>query len=203
LSQRGRVLVAITGASGVVYAVRLISVLRRMGVLEAVIHSRSSILSARSEGIELERFLEALKLQGVRVYGENDIAAPYASSSSAPDAMVVIPCSVKTLASIAYGIADNLITRAALSVLRLSRKLILVPRETPLGRAEIKAMLEAAENGAIILPASPAFYVKPRHLSDIVNFIVGKVLDVLGYQHSLYPRWSGKLEGYSSSSSPR
>jgi 4-hydroxy-3-polyprenylbenzoate decarboxylase len=187
------VLVAITGASGIIYAVRLISFLRKVNRLEAIIYSKPSLLSAESEGIRLRKYLGTLKAQGIPVFSEDDITAPYASSSSAPDAMVIAPCSMKTLASIAYGLADNLITRAALSVLRLSRRLILVVRETPLGKAEIKAMLEAADNGAIILPASPAFYIRPRHISDIVDFIVGKILDVLGFEHDLYRRWKGLI----------
>ncbi len=173
------------------YAVRLIGYLLRRNLLEAVLYTRAALLSAESEGINLRAYMETLSAKGVQVYGEESITAPYASSSSIPDAVVVIPASMKTVASIAYGLGDNLVTRAALSALRLGRKVVLVPRETPLGKAELKALLAAAENGAIILPASPAFYTKPRRLVDIVNFIVGKVLDVLGIEHSLYKRWRG------------
>jgi 4-hydroxy-3-polyprenylbenzoate decarboxylase len=190
-----RVLVEVTGASGIIYAIRLISFLYRRNMLEAVVYTDAAALTAKSEGIDLEKFLNGIR---AKVYKDRDVWAEYASSSNVPDAVVVIPCSMKTLSAIAYGYADNLIVRAALAALRMGRKLILVVRETPLGLAELRAMLRAGENGAIILPASPAFYHRPRHLADIVNFIVGKVLDVLSVEHNLYRRWSG----YSISSSP-
>ncbi|ABM79921.1 UbiX family flavin prenyltransferase [Hyperthermus butylicus] len=191
-----RVLVAITGASGVIYGARLVAHLAKRGLLEAVIYTPSALIVAREEGIDLEKFIKGL---GVPAYLSTRLDAPYASSSRAPWAMVVAPCSMKTLAALAHGYSDNLVTRAALAVLRLGRKLVLVVRETPLGKAELRNMLLAAENGAIILPAAPAFYTRPRTLSDIVDFVVGKILDVLGIEHSLYQRW----RGYSNSSSPK
>lgn len=190
----GKILVAITGASGIVYGVRLVAYLARRGLLEAVIYTSSAVMVAKEEGIDLERFIKAL---GVPAYPSTRMDAPYASSSRAPCAMVIAPCSMKTLAAIAHGYGDNLVTRAALAVLRLGRKLVLVLRETPLGIAELRNMLLAAENGAIILPAAPAFYTKPRTISNMVDFIVGKILDVLDIEHRLYQRW----RGYSSSSS--
>ena len=190
----GRVLVAVTGASGVVYGVRLVEVLLDLGVrVDAVVTEAARRVSQLEEGYDVR---ERLAEMGVRVYGERDIDAPYASSSSAPDAMVVAPCSTRTLAAIACGLADNLVTRAALAVLRLRRPLVLVVRETPLGVTELENMLRAARAGAVILPASPAFYHRPKTVKDMVDFVVGKVLDVLGIEHRLYRRW-----GYSSSSS--
>jgi 4-hydroxy-3-polyprenylbenzoate decarboxylase len=192
-----RILVAVTGASGVVYGVRLVQVLLEKGVsVDAVVTRAARRISVYEEGYDVA---DKLASMGVRVYGEDEIDAPYASSSSAPDAMVVAPCSTRTLAAVAHGLADNLVTRAALAVLRLRRPLVLVVRETPLGLAEIENMLRAARAGAVILPACPAFYHRPRSVQDMVDFVVGKVLDVLGLEHNLYRRWGGV--GYSSSSS--
>lgn len=184
-----RVLVAVTGASGIVYGVRLVQVLLEKGVeVDAVVTEAARRVSLAEEGYDVA---ERIRSMGVRVYGERDLDAPYASSSRAPDAMVVAPCSTRTLAAIAMGLADNLVTRAALAVLRLRRPLVLVVRETPLGLAELENMVRAARAGAVILPASPAFYHRPRTVMDMVDFVVGKVLDVLGIEHSLYRRWGG------------
>lgn len=182
-----RVLVAVTGASGVAYALRLIEVLKSSHMLEAVIYTGAALKVAEAEeDIDLESWLKSL---GVASYRDEEIDAPYASSSRAPHAMVIVPCSMKTLAAISHGYADGLVARAALAMLRLRRPLVLVVRETPLGVAELKNMLEAALAGAVVLPASPGFYHKPRTVKDMVDFIVGKILDVLGVEHSLYKRW--------------
>ncbi len=184
---REDVLVAITGASGIRYAIRLIEVLREKGLLSAVIYSKAAIeVAFFEEEIDLEDYLKKYR---IIVYRDDDIRAPYASSSRAPEAMVIIPCSMNTLAKIAHGIQDNLITRAASSMLRLRRKLVLVVRETPIGPIEIRNMFVASLAGAVILPASPGFYSKPRTLNDVIDFVVGKVLDVLGIKHDLYKRW--------------
>lgn len=183
----GKVVVAITGASGIVYGLRLVKVLRDISLLDGVIYTRSAVAVAKhEEGIDLEVLLKKFTH---RVYSEDRWDAPYASSSNIPGAMVIAPCSMNTLAKIANGIQDNLVTRAANSILRLKRKLVLVIRETPLGVAEIENMLKAAIKGAVILPASPGFYARPKSIDDLVNFIVGKVLDVLGLEHELYKRW--------------
>jgi len=181
-----KVLVAVTGASGIVYAKRLVEILWHSNMLEAVLYTQAAVRVAREEGINLPEFLEGID---VKTYVDTDIEAPYASSSRIKGPMVIVPCSSRTLAAIAHGIADNLVTRAALATLRVGQKLVLVVRETPLGIAEIRNMLLAAENGAMILPASPAFYHKPQSISDLIDFIVGKVLDVLGFNHKLYTRW--------------
>ncbi len=186
------ILVAVTGASGIVYGVRLVEVLRSLGYrVEAVVTD-----AARRVGLAEEGYDPAEKIReiGVRVWSEHDIEAPFASSSSAPDAMVIAPCSTRTLAAIACGLADNLVTRAALAVLRMKRPLVLVVRETPLGITELENMLKAARAGAVVLPASPAFYHKPKTVIDMVDFIVGKVLDVLGIRHSLYRRWGERTK---------
>ena len=181
------VLVGITGASGIRYAIRLIEVLHERDLLAAVIYSKAAIqVAVHEEGINLEEYL---RNNVGNVYRDDDFGAPYASSSSAPESMVIIPCSMNTLAKIAHGIQDNLVTRAASSMLRLRRKLVLVIRETPLGPIEIRNMLIASLAGAVILPAAPGFYSKPKTLNDIVDFVVGKVLDALGIEHNLYKRW--------------
>ncbi len=181
-----KVLLAITGASGVRYGMRLAEILSEKKLLEAIIvTSAAEKVAEHEEGIRLRVELEAL----APVYDEHEIDAPYASSSRAVDAMVVAPCSMKTLAAIAHGFGGNLVTRAALAHLRLRRTLILVIRETPLSLADIENMRFAALMGAVILPASPGFYHQPRSVDDMVDFIAGKVLDVLGVGHSLYRRW--------------
>ncbi len=181
-----RVLLAITGASGVRYGMRLAEILSEKKLLEAIIvTSAAEKVAEHEEGIRLRDKLEAL----APVYDEHEIDAPYASSSRAVDAMVVAPCSMKTLAAIAHGFGSNLVTRAALAHLRLRRSLILVIRETPLSLVDIENMRSAALMGAVILPASPGFYHQPRGVDDMIDFIAGKVLDVLGVEHSLYHRW--------------
>lgn len=187
-SSERKVLVGITGASGIIYGIRLAEILYNMGLLEAIIYTRSAERVAKEE---MDRTLDdMLRIGDVKVYREDEIDAPYASSSRIPyGGMVIAPCSMRTLAAIANGLPDNLVTRAALSTLRLRRQLVLVVRETPLGIAELRNMLLAAENGAVILPASPGFYHKPKTIDDMVSFVVGKVLDVLGIVHNLYHRW--------------
>ena len=181
------VLVGITGASGIRYAIRLVEVLHKKDLLEAVIYSKAAAqVAIHEEELNLEKYL---RNNVDNVYRDDDFSSPYASSSNAPESMVIIPCSMNTLAKIAHGIQDNLVTRAASSMLRLRRKLVLVIRETPLGPIEIRNMLIASLAGAVILPASPGFYSKPKTLSDIVDFVVGKVLDALGIEHDLYKRW--------------
>lgn len=183
-----RILVGLSGASGIIYGMRLVEYLSERQLIEAVIYTKpAEVVAYYEEGINLRGWLNRMAVNSFR---EDEITAPYASSSNAADAMVIIPCSMNTLASIANGLSNNLLTRAALTMLRLKRPLLLVIRETPLGLAELRNMLKAALNGATILPASPAFYHKPRTIDDMVNFVVGKVLDVLGIKHDLYKPWS-------------
>jgi 4-hydroxy-3-polyprenylbenzoate decarboxylase len=125
------------------------------------------------------------------VYAPNDFAAPFASGSHLFDAMVVIPCSMGTLSGIACGSSDTLITRAADVCLKEKRRLIVVPRETPLSLIQMRNMVSVAEAGAVILPACPAFYSRPKSLDDLVDVLVGRVLDLLGVENDLYRRWEG------------
>jgi flavin prenyltransferase len=193
-------IVGISGASGSPYALRLLQALVKGGhsVYVSISGDGLSILKDETglklKGPEsevrsaLEKHLEAKKGQ-VRYFDENNMYAPIASGSVKVDAMVVIPCSMKTLAAIALGYASTLIERAADVTLKEKRKLIIVPRETPLSAIHLRNMLMLAELGCHIIPAMPAFYQHPRHVSDMVDFIVGRVLDSLGVENDLSPRW--------------
>lgn len=183
--------VAITGASGVRVGLRVVETLHRMpGVrLQGVIVSRGAIEVAKVEEPDIGDIVEHLK-HITKVYLEDDFASPLASSSNQPDAMAIVPASTKTIALIANGVASNLTARAALAIIRLGRRLVVAPRESPLGVVELENMLRLARAGAVIVPLSPGFYTMPRSVEDIVNFMAGKVLDALGLTgHGLYRRW--------------
>ncbi|AFH42734.1 UbiX family flavin prenyltransferase [Fervidicoccus fontis] len=188
-----RIVVALTGASGIIYGKKLIEVLVEKSYnMEIIYTEHANLVSKLEEGVSLEEFLVGISKKHsdkIKIYKEKDFMSPLASSSNIGDAMVIVPCSVKTLSQISYGISDNLVVRAALAFLRMKKKLVVVPRETPLGLIELNAMVELAKAGAIILPAMPAFYHKPKGIDDIVNFIVGKILDALGIENDLYERW--------------
>jgi 4-hydroxy-3-polyprenylbenzoate decarboxylase len=193
-------IVAISGASGAPYALRLLQVLVKGGhsVYLSISGDGLSILKDETnlqiKGSEtdiqyvLEKHLEAKEGQ-VNYFDEDNMYAPIASGSVKVDAMVVIPCSMKTLAAIAQGYASTLIERAADVTLKERRKLIIVPRETPLSAIHLRNMLTLAEIGCHIIPATPAFYHHPKHVSDMVDFIVGRVLDSMGIENDLSPRW--------------
>jgi len=192
--------VAISGASGAPYAYRLLQALITGGhsVYLTISGDGLSILNDEAnlqlKGPEadiqyaLEKHFDAREGQ-VKYYNEDNMYAPIASGSVKVDAMVVIPCSMKTLASIANGFASNLIERAADVMLKEKRKLILMPRETPLSAIHLRNMLTLAELGCHIIPAMPAFYHHPQRVSDMVDFIAGRVLDSMGVENNLAPRW--------------
>jgi len=183
------VLIALTGASGVIYAERLIQVLaeKKTPRIAGLVYSASAL-----KVYELELGKELHVPSEVKVYSENDFTSPFASSSSLPECMVIVPASMNTIAKIAAGLQDNLITRAASAMLRTRRRLVVVPRETPLGVVELENMLKLARMGAVILPACPGFYHMPKKLGDLVDFMVGKILDSLGVENDLYKRWGQK-----------
>lgn len=187
-----RIVVAMTGASGVIYGIRFLETLSELrGDIEIDL-----IISKVAENIiriETEYDPSYVKSLATRVFNPGDLTAPIASGSYLFEAMVIIPCSTKTLSAIAYGYSENLITRAADVALKEKRKLILVPRETPLSPIHLENMLKLARLGVVILPACPGFYHGPKKISDLVDFIVGKVLDQLGIEHDLFERWSGEI----------
>ncbi|MHC1571000.1 MAG: UbiX family flavin prenyltransferase [Methermicoccaceae archaeon] len=181
------VVVGITGASGVGMGVRLLEVLSSAG------HTTHLVLSdaaTRILALETDTSVQSLKGMASRWWDNSRMDAPIASGSYHIDAMVVAPCSMKSLSSIANGYADTLISRAADVCLKERRTLVLVPRETPLSLIHLENMVRAARAGACILPACPAYYTHPKGVQECVDFIVGRVLDVLGVAHELYPRWS-------------
>ncbi len=192
--------VAISGASGAPYAYRLLQALITGGhtVYLTISGDGLSILNDEAnlqlKGPEtdiqyaLEKHFEAREGQ-IKYYNEDNMYAPIASGSVRVDAMVVIPCSMKALASIANGFASNLIERAADVTLKEKRKLIIVPRETPLSAIHLRNMLTLAELGCHIIPGMPAFYHHPQRVSDMVDFIAGRVLDSMGIENDLAPRW--------------
>jgi 4-hydroxy-3-polyprenylbenzoate decarboxylase len=183
-----RLIVAITGASGVIYGKRLLEVLQNKKV------ETHLIISKAAEKIiehELETTKKDIEKLARYVYSIDDLTAPVASGSFRIDAMIIIPCSMKTLAGIAQGYSENLILRVADVTLKEKRRLILVPRETPLNIVHLRNMLDLARQGVTIVPAMPAYYHGPKRINDIVDYVVGKVLDCLEIEHALFKRWSG------------
>jgi len=183
-----RLIVAITGASGVIYGKRLLEVLREKRIETHLIVSKAAEKVVEHE---LETTKKDLERLAHHVYSVDDFNAPLMSGSFQTDGMIIIPCTMKTLAGIAHGYSDNLILRAADVTLKERRKLIVVPRETPLSVVHLRNMLSVAELGVAVIPAMPAYYHKPKEIDDLVDFVVGKVLDCLGVEHRLFKRWDG------------
>jgi len=185
-----RLIVAITGASGAVYGVRLLQALRASGAAEShLVVSSSGLMTAQQE-LDMGR----ADLEGLAdvVHNVKDIGASIASGSFRSAGMVVAPCSMKTLAGIANGLADNLVTRAADVVLKERRRLVLVARETPLNLAHLRNMTAVTEMGGIVFPPVPAFYTRPDSLDDMVGHTVGRLLDLFDLPHDgLVRRWGG------------
>ncbi|MGI9952089.1 UbiX family flavin prenyltransferase [Moorellaceae bacterium AZ2] len=184
-----RVVVAITGATGAIYGIRLLQVLQSLEVETHLILSR---WGEKTIEIETPWEVEAVRALATVNYQEDHLEAAVASGSFRHEGMVVVPCSMKTLANIAHGLASNLVSRAADVTLKEGRKLILVPRETPLNAIHLENMLRLARLGVVILPPMPAFYHRPRTLEDLVDHLVGRILDQLGLEHNLYRRWGGE-----------
>lgn len=192
--------VAITGASGAVYGLRLCRELLRSGAGLTLLVSSAGHQVLREEcGLdwrgdkdaiaqELREYFQAGP-EELAYFAENDLLAPIASGSSAPDAMLVCPCSMGTLSRIASGNSGNLLERCADVMLKERRPLVLVPRETPLSEIHLENMLKLARMGARIVPAMPAFYQRPESVEELVDFVVGKVLDQVGIEHALFTKW--------------
>jgi len=177
-----RILVSITGASGIIYGRKMIEILRKSKEDVKLVVSNCGKEVARYEKVVLPK----------ADYGDDDLAAPPASGTNGPDVMIVMPCSMKTLGKIANGISDTLTTRAAEVALKERKRLILVVRETPLSLIAIENMRRITLAGGIILPACPGFYHNPKKIEDLVDFIIAKTLNVAGIEHRLVIRWKGE-----------
>ncbi|HEY7474590.1 MAG TPA: UbiX family flavin prenyltransferase [Vicinamibacterales bacterium] len=195
--------VGVTGASGALYAVRTIAALLDLGCrLEIVFSEFGRRLLADEIGADakvdrLQDLLVARYGEGVRrgtfvLHSNRDLGATLASGSHRCEAMVIVPCSMKTLAGVAHGLSRNLIERAADVMLKERRRLVLVPRETPMSLPELRNMVTCAEAGAMILPAMPAFYQQPKTIDDLAGFLAGKILNALGFEQQLFPPWKGE-----------
>ena len=184
-----KIIVAITGASGAVYGVRLLQLLQATeGVQTHLTVSPTGLLTLRHE-LNMDRAqLDAL---AHTVHAAHDVGAAIASGSFQCDGMVIAPCSMRTLAAVAHGLSDNLVTRAADVMLKERRRLVLMVRETPLNLAHLRNMTSVTEMGGIIFPPVPSFYHAPASIDDMVNQTVGRVLDVLGLPQAQVQRWSG------------
>lgn len=186
--KKENLIIAVTGASGTVYTAKL---LRSIPRDRFQIHLVSSEAGRLVYELETGNSLQEDIPHDIRIWDEHDFTAPFASGSSPCAGMAVVPCTMGTLGAIAAGLSQNLIHRAADVCLKERRPLILVPRETPLNRIHLSNLLKVSEAGAIILPAMPGFYHRPRSVSDIVDFMVARILDQLGIEHSLTPPWGG------------
>jgi 4-hydroxy-3-polyprenylbenzoate decarboxylase len=194
---------AITGASGAVYATRTMAALLERGChLEVVVsdYGRRLLRDELGDAAAVDRLGEYLTAKygnAVRngtttLYSNKDLGAKIASGSQNCAGMVIVPCSMKTLAGIAHGLSRNLVERAADVMLKERRPLIIVPRETPMSLPQLKNMVLCAEAGAMMMPAMPAFYQMPQTLDDLADFMAGKILSALGFEHELYPAWKGE-----------
>jgi flavin prenyltransferase len=198
------VAIAITGASGAIYATRTIAALleRRVHV-ELIVsdYGRRLLRDELGEAASVERLVPFLQEKyGERVaagtltlHSNRDMGATIASGSHGCSGMAIVPCSMKTLAAIAHGLSRNLVERAADVMLKEQRRLVIVPRETPMSLIQLRNMVICAEAGAMLLPAMPAFYQQPKTLDDLADFMAGKVLSALGFDHQLYPAWTGRV----------
>jgi len=213
MAASAQITLAFTGASGMPYGMRLLECLLEAGSNVSLLISQAARVVAKQElGFALPGRAEDVRAQlleryrcpanRLQVYGREDWYAPIASGSNPAQAMVVCPCSMGTLGALAAGLADSLIERAADVMLKERRKLVLVPRETPLSAIHLENMLRLARAGAVILPPNPGFYIHPASVSDMVDFVVARVLDQLDLPHSLIRRWGESRSGLAATDSP-
>ena len=196
------IVVGITGASGSIYGLRLVEeLLRAKKQVSLLLTNAGRQVLAFETGLQLaaepQECLEQMRqhfsvADELTHYGLNDFFAPVASGSSAPDAVVICPCSMGTTGRIAAGLSDNLLERVADVALKERKMLLLVPRETPFNQLHLENLLRLSRAGAQILPAMPAFYQKPQSVEELVDFVVGKTLDSLGVEHQLFKRWGAE-----------
>jgi flavin prenyltransferase len=198
------VAIAVTGASGAIYAVRTLAALLSQSVhVELVVSDYGKRLLRDELGDQatlenLRPYLSSKYGRGVEagtlnLQSNRDLGATIASGSHGCSGMAIVPCSMKTLAGVAHGLSRNLIERAADVMLKEKRPLVIVPRETPMSLPQLKNMVLCAEAGAMVLPAMPAFYQLPKTLDDLADFMAGKILAGLGFDHDLYPAWTGRV----------
>ena len=191
LEVKKMIVIAITGASGVVYGKRLLEVLKDLKEETAlVITDPAKIILEYELGVGEEE----MKKLATEFYQPKDLTSSINSGSFKFESMVIVPCTMKTLSAIANGYANNAVTRAADVTLKERRKLVIVPRETPMRSVHLENMLKVSAEGGIILPAMPGFYHKPQSIDEVVNFVVGKILDVLGIENNMFERWNGEIE---------
>ena len=183
-----RIIVGITGASGVIYGIRLLEALKDLGIETHLV-----LTEAAKKNILLETTFTPEDVEGLasHVHNVDDLAAPISSGSFKTDGMVIAPCTIKTLSGVAHSYNENLLIRAADVTVKERRRLILIVRETPLHKGHIELMLKVTELGGIILPPIPAFYHFPRMIKDLIDHTIDKVLDIMGVEHSLYKKWEG------------
>ena len=198
-SMSRRIVLGISGASGIVYGIRTLSVLKEMGVETHLIISESG-----KRNIKIETDLAPAQVEAMAsvVYDDRDMAAAISSGSFLTGGMIVVPCTIKTLSGIANSYTNNLIVRAADVTLKEGRKLVLVVRETPLHKGHLRLMTMAADMGAHILPPIPSFYHQPKTIEDIIDQTIGKIFDYLGIEHDLFRRWGSIDEKRAGSQSP-
>ncbi len=200
-----RIAVGVTGASGVIYALRTVAALLEAGChLEVVFsdYGRRLLADEIAPDAKVDRLGDLLAARygaGVRrgtftVSSNRDLGAALASGSHQVDGMVIVPCSMKTLAGVAHGLSRSLIERAADVMLKERRRLVLVPRETPMSLPALRNLVACAEAGAVILPAMPAFYQQPATIDDLADFMAGKILNALGFEQHLFPAWQGQVD---------
>jgi 4-hydroxy-3-polyprenylbenzoate decarboxylase len=185
-----RLVVGITGSSGVIYGIKVLEVLLKIKIETHLIISK---WGERNVQIETDKSVEFVKSLATRNYNNDDMAAPISSGSFKTDGMAIVPCSMKTLSSIANGYDDSLVSRAAGVCIKESRRLVIVPRETPLSKIHLQNMISLAGIGVIVLPAMPGFYQRPKSMDDLITHIAGKILDQFGIEHNIYRRWGEAL----------
>jgi flavin prenyltransferase len=203
--RRQAIAIGITGASGAVYATRTVAALLERGVHVELIVSDYGRRLLRDELGEpaaidrlfpflVEKYGAGVNAGTITVHSNRDLGATIASGSHGCSGMAIVPCSMKTLAAVAHGLSRSLVERAADVMLKEQRRLVIVPRETPMSLPQLKNMVLCAEAGAMILPAMPAFYQQPKTLDDLADFMAGKILSALGFDHDLYPAWTGQAD---------
>jgi flavin prenyltransferase len=183
-----RIVVGITGATGVIYGIRLLEVLKDLQIESHLIISDTA---KKCIGLETAFSVDHVEKMAHRAYSNKDMAAPISSGSFKTAGMVIIPCTMKTLSAVAHSYNENLIVRAADVSLKEKRRLILVVRETPLHKGHLELMAKVADFGGIILPPVPAFYHSPSSIQDLIDHTVGKICDLMNIDHTLFKRWEG------------